>query len=117
MQFSFRQSLEESIQDKLLNFNINNIIILGNFTLNNMFRFNVERILVVNSEYFPIYSIPYTNITIVLRMILFHVLQRSLGERDDEALKLTREVLSQNPEITTFWNYRREIIQDRQQTS
>lgn len=44
-------------------------------------------------------------------------MQRSIGDRDDEALQLTRDVLSQNPEITTLWNYRREILEDRHQTS
>ena len=41
--------------------------------------------------------------------ILFF-LQRAAGELDEEALRLTREVLSQNPDITTLWNYRKEIL-------
>ena len=36
--------------------------------------------------------------------------QRAANELDEEALKLTREVLVENPDIATMWNYRREII-------
>ena len=42
--------------------------------------------------------------------------QRSAGELDNEALKLTRDVLSQNPEISTFWSYRREILEEKEKS-
>lgn len=36
--------------------------------------------------------------------------QRAAGDHDEEALKLTRDILQQNPDIATLWNYRREIV-------
>lgn len=29
---------------------------------------------------------------------------------DDEALQLTQQLLSSNPDFATFWNYRREVL-------
>ena len=43
-------------------------------------------------------------------------LQRSAGCLDDEALQLTKNILSQNPEISTFWSYRREILEDKKKS-
>ena len=36
--------------------------------------------------------------------------QRGAGEYDEEALKLTRGVLSSNPDELTLWNYRKDIF-------
>ncbi len=36
--------------------------------------------------------------------------QRSAGEHDEEALQLTQQLLSSNPDIASLWNYRREVL-------
>uniref|UniRef100_A0A8C1JBU8 Geranylgeranyl transferase type-2 subunit alpha n=1 Tax=Cyprinus carpio TaxID=7962 RepID=A0A8C1JBU8_CYPCA len=36
--------------------------------------------------------------------------KRSAGEHDEEALQLTRQLLSSNPDFATLWNYRREVL-------
>lgn len=36
--------------------------------------------------------------------------KRSAGENDEEALQLTQQLLSSNPDFATLWNYRREIL-------
>uniref|UniRef100_A0AAR2JKW1 Geranylgeranyl transferase type-2 subunit alpha n=1 Tax=Pygocentrus nattereri TaxID=42514 RepID=A0AAR2JKW1_PYGNA len=36
--------------------------------------------------------------------------KRGNGELDDEALQLTQQLLSSNPDFATLWNYRREIL-------
>lgn len=36
--------------------------------------------------------------------------QRKEGVFDDEALQLTQQLLSSNPDFATLWNYRREIL-------
>merc|ERR1712137_1066074 len=36
--------------------------------------------------------------------------KRKAGELDDEILKLTGQVLTENPDITTFWNVRKETL-------
>lgn len=36
--------------------------------------------------------------------------QRKEGIWDDEALQLTQQLLSSNPDFATLWNYRREIL-------
>lgn len=38
------------------------------------------------------------------------VWQRKEGIWDDEALQLTQQLLSSNPDFATLWNYRREIL-------
>lgn len=37
-------------------------------------------------------------------------LQRKEGILDDEAIQLTQQLLSNNPDFATLWNYRREIL-------
>uniref|UniRef100_A0A8C1K1D2 Geranylgeranyl transferase type-2 subunit alpha n=1 Tax=Cyprinus carpio TaxID=7962 RepID=A0A8C1K1D2_CYPCA len=36
--------------------------------------------------------------------------KRSAGEHDEEALQLTQQLLSSNPDFATLWNYRREVL-------
>jgi hypothetical protein len=36
--------------------------------------------------------------------------QRKSGELDDEILKMTGKVLTENPDISTLWNIRKETI-------
>ncbi|XP_026097300.1 geranylgeranyl transferase type-2 subunit alpha [Carassius auratus] len=36
--------------------------------------------------------------------------KRSAGEHDEEALQLTRQLLSSNPDFASLWNYRREVL-------
>lgn len=36
--------------------------------------------------------------------------QRKEGIFDDEALQITQQLLSSNPDFATLWNYRREIL-------
>lgn len=36
--------------------------------------------------------------------------QRKESIFDDEALQLTQQLLSSNPDFATLWNYRREIL-------
>lgn len=43
-------------------------------------------------------------------MILYFRRQRDGGELDEEMLKLTGQVLAENPDIYTFWNIRKETI-------
>ncbi|XP_075920584.1 geranylgeranyl transferase type-2 subunit alpha isoform X2 [Petromyzon marinus] len=43
--------------------------------------------------------------------------KRAAGEYDSEALDLTASVLTQNPDLHTLWNFRREILQQMQQQS
>ncbi|XP_078741644.1 geranylgeranyl transferase type-2 subunit alpha-like, partial [Lampetra fluviatilis] len=43
--------------------------------------------------------------------------KRAAGEYDGEALDLTARVLTQNPDLHTLWNFRREILQQMQQRS
>ena len=50
------------------------------------------------------------------RCIVAPLMQRSAGDLDDEALKLTKDVLSLNPEISTFWSYRREILEEKKKS-
>lgn len=37
-------------------------------------------------------------------------LQRAAGDHDEEALKLTRGILSNNPDELTLWNYRKDVF-------
>uniref|UniRef100_A0A672TA48 Geranylgeranyl transferase type-2 subunit alpha n=1 Tax=Sinocyclocheilus grahami TaxID=75366 RepID=A0A672TA48_SINGR len=36
--------------------------------------------------------------------------KRGAGEHDEEALQLTQQLLSSNPDFATLWNYRREVL-------
>ncbi|RXN02775.1 geranylgeranyl transferase type-2 subunit alpha [Labeo rohita] len=36
--------------------------------------------------------------------------KRSAGEHDEEALQLSQQLLSSNPDFATLWNYRREVL-------
>ena len=46
----------------------------------------------------------------------YYSMQRSAGDLDDEALKLTKDVLSENPEISTLWSYRRETLEEKKKS-
>ncbi len=39
--------------------------------------------------------------------------QRSAGELDDDALRLTGNALVENPDVATFWNFRREVVTEK----
>ena len=47
---------------------------------------------------------------IFLTSSLSPVWQRKEGVWDDEALQLTQQLLSSNPDFATLWNYRKEIL-------
>ncbi len=43
----------------------------------------------------------------------FFACQRSAGERDEDALQLTGTALVENPDVASFWNFRREILAEK----
>ena len=61
--------------------------------------------------------------TIFIKVLFHHVidhvighvllLQRADGDKDDDALKFTEEILKENSDIGSLWSYRREILESR----
>lgn len=49
-----------------------------------------------------------SNLTKII--ITFQLYQRKAGELDDEILRITAQVLTENPDISTLWNIRKETI-------
>ena len=54
----------------------------------------------------------------VINHVIGHVisLQRADGVKDDDALKLTEDILKENSDISSLWSYRREILESRLET-
>ena len=52
-------------------------------------------------------------IVIVYITYVFFMIQRAAGDQDDEALALTRKLVEENSDLSTMWNYRREILGSR----
>lgn len=62
----------------------------------------------------------FSKVTRNTRVLLAHIYtilntlcfasQRKDGVFDDEALQVTQQLLSSNPDFATLWNYRREIL-------
>lgn len=44
---------------------------------------------------------------------VFFMVQRAAGDEDDEALTLTKTLVEENSDLSTVWNYRREILGSR----
>ena len=44
-------------------------------------------------------------------LLLFLFLQRKNGEFDEEAVEITGQLLSANPDFYSLWNFRRQIFQ------
>lgn len=61
--------------------------------------------------------------SIFIKVLFYHVidhvighmisLQRVDGDKDDDALKMTEDILKENSDVGTLWSYRREIIESR----
>ena len=52
-------------------------------------------------------------IVIVYITYVFFTIQRAARDEDDEALALTKKLVEENSDLSTMWNYRREILGSR----